>query len=66
VLPPSCTKRISIEAGVTALWWKYVGAEGKVLGTDKFGMSAPGDVVMEEFGMTAPALKKEVEALLKA
>jgi transketolase len=64
VLPASCTKRVSIEAGVTPLWWKYVGTEGKVLGTDKFGLSAPGDKVMEVFGMTAASLKKEVEAML--
>jgi len=52
VLPKACTKRISIEAGVTDLWWKYVGTEGKALGIDRFGMSAPGDVVMKELGMT--------------
>ena len=52
VLPKSCTKRISIEAGVSNLWWKYVGTEGKALGIDRFGISAPGDVVMKELGMT--------------
>lgn len=52
VLPKSCIKRVSIEAGVTALWWKYVGTEGKALGIDRFGISAPGDVVMKELGMT--------------
>jgi transketolase len=52
VLPKACTKRISIEAGVTDLWWKYVGTEGKALGIDRFGISAPGDVVMRELGMT--------------
>ena len=52
VLPKACTKRISIEAGVTDLWWKYVGTEGKALGIDRFGISAPGDVVMKELGMT--------------
>ncbi len=52
VLPDSCTHRIAIEAGVTALWWKYVGTKGKVLGIDRFGMSAPGDTVMKELGMT--------------
>lgn len=52
VLPKSCTKRISIEAGVTGLWWKYVGTVGKALGIDRFGMSAPGDTVMKELGMT--------------
>ncbi len=52
VLPKACTKRISIEAGVTDPWWKYVGTEGKALGIDRFGISAPGDVVMKELGMT--------------
>jgi transketolase len=52
ILPKVCTKRISIEAGVTDLWWKYVGTEGKALGIDRFGISAPGDVVMKELGMT--------------
>ena len=56
VLPPSCTKRIAIEAGVTGLWWKYVGLEGKVLGIDRFGLSAPGNTVMKELGMTAEAV----------
>lgn len=53
VLPKSCTNRLAIEAGVSGLWWKYVGTEGKVLGIDRFGISAPGDVVMKELGMTA-------------
>jgi transketolase len=52
VLPKACTKRVSIEAGVTDLWWKYVGTEGKALGIDRFGMSAPGDVVFKELGIT--------------
>ncbi len=57
VLPPGCTKRIAIEAGVTALWWKYVGTSGAVLGIDRFGMSAPGNTVMKELGMTADAVR---------
>ncbi len=52
VLPQACTKRIAIEAGVSALWWKYVGSAGKVLGIDRFGISAPGGVAMKELGMT--------------
>mmetsp|Transcript_38723 Transcript_38723/g.71739 ORF Transcript_38723/g.71739 Transcript_38723/m.71739 type:complete len:96 (+) Transcript_38723:2-289(+) len=56
VLPPSCTKRLAIEAGVTGMWYKYVGLDGKVIGTDKFGFSAPGDTVMAEFGLTAANL----------
>lgn len=53
VLPPSCGTRIAIEAGVTGLWWKYVGSAGKVIGIDRFGLSAPGNVVMKELGITA-------------
>jgi len=52
VLPKAVTKRISIEAGVTDLWWKYVGTEGKAIGIDRFGMSAPGDVVFKQLGIT--------------
>jgi transketolase len=56
VLPATCTKRIAIEAGVTALWWKYVGLAGKVIGIDRFGMSAPGNTVFKELGITAEAV----------
>ncbi len=61
VLPKAVTKRIAIEAGVTGLWWKYVGTEGKVLGIDRFGLSAPGGVAMKELGMT----KEDVLAAAK-
>lgn len=57
VLPPSTTKRIAIEAGVTALWWKYVGSAGQCLGIDRFGLSAPSPIVMQELGMTSAAVK---------
>lgn len=56
VLPKSCKKRIAIEAGVSGLWWKYVGDEGQIIGIDRFGMSAPGDTVMKELHMTADAV----------
>ncbi len=56
VLPKACAKRIAIEAGVTALWYKYVGSEGKVIGIDRFGISAPGDVVMKELGIAAESV----------
>ena len=58
VLPASCTRRVAIEAGVTDLWWKYVGTNGTVLGIDRFGISAPGPVVMAELGMTGAAVAK--------
>ncbi len=56
VLPRSCTRRVAIEAGVTGLWYKYVGIDGVVLGIDRFGISADGDVVMQELGMTSEAV----------
>ena len=58
VLPASCTKRVAIEAGVTAIWYKYVGLEGSVVGIDRFGISAPGDVVMDELGINAAGIVK--------
>ncbi|MDB6134616.1 MAG: transketolase [Verrucomicrobiales bacterium] len=56
VLPASCTRRIAIEAGVSALWWKYVGTEGKVIAIDRFGISAPGNAVFKELGITAESV----------
>ncbi len=56
VLPSSCTKRISVEAGITAPWAKYVGLQGCSIGIDSFGFSAPGDQVMRELGITADAV----------
>ncbi|CAN5512553.1 transketolase [soil metagenome] len=53
VLPRECRRRVAIEAGVTDLWFKYVGLEGKVIGLHRFGLSAPGDQVMKEFGIDA-------------
>ena len=63
VLPTSCTKRVAIEAGVSGLWWKYVGTEGAVVGIDRFGISAPGGTVMKELGMTPEHLIETVKAL---
>jgi transketolase len=63
VLPSACTKRVAMEAGVSGLWYKYVGTQGKVVGVDKFGMSAPGDKVMEEFGMTPENLKSVISSM---
>jgi transketolase len=57
VLPKCFCKchRVAIEAGVSALWYKYAGT---VVGIDRFGISAPGDVVMEILGMTSANLVK--------
>ena len=63
VLPLSVTKRVAIEAGVTGLWHKYVGLHGKVIGTDKFGFSAPGDTVLKAFGITKDNLVAVAKSL---
>jgi transketolase len=63
VLPPSCTRRVSIEAGVTLGWQKYVGPAGRAIGIDGFGASAPGDVVMERRGITAAAVIAAARAI---
>ncbi len=52
VLPSSCTKRVSVEAGSTFGWHKYVGSQGASIGIDTFGASAPGNVCYEKFGFT--------------
>jgi transketolase len=53
VLPNSCRRRVAIEAGVTDIWYRYVGLDGKVVGLHRFGLSAPGAQVMKEFGIDA-------------
>ncbi|CAN6191583.1 unnamed protein product [Urochloa humidicola] len=52
VLPESVAARISIEAGCTLGWQKYVGAKGKIIGIDRFGASAPGGKFFSEYGIT--------------
>ena len=63
VLPNSCRRRVAIEAGVTALWHKYVGLDGKIVGIDRFGLSAPGPTVMEKLGINAASVIKAAESL---
>lgn len=53
VLPPEIHARLAVEAGVTLGWAKYTGENGDIIGIDHFGASAPGPVVMKEFGFTA-------------
>lgn len=62
VLPASCTQRVAIEAGVSGLWYKYVGTDGKVVGIDRFGISAPAAQVMEKLGLTVEAIVSAVKA----
>jgi transketolase len=63
ILPSSCRKRVAIEAGVTALWYKYVGLDGKIVGLDRFGLSAPGSLIFKELGITAEAVVAAARSL---
>jgi len=62
VLPATVTNRVAIEAGVSDLWYKYVGLNGKVIGLDRFGESAPAEELFKLFGFTVDHV---VEAALK-
>ncbi len=64
VLPSSVTARAAIEAGTTALWYKYVGLNGAVIGMDCFGESAPAKELFEHFGITANKLAEAAKELL--
>jgi len=52
---------VSPQAGVSGLWYKYVGLQGKVVGVDRFGFSAPGDITFRELGMTTENLIAECQ-----
>ncbi|MDT8376028.1 MAG: transketolase [Mariprofundaceae bacterium] len=56
VLPSSVTARVAVEAGVTSYWAKYVGLNGKTIGIDSFGESAPAELLFKEFGITTEAV----------
>lgn len=64
VLPANVRCRLAVEAGASALWWKYVGLDGDVLGLDRFGVSAPGNIVAEEFGFTVENVCSKARQLL--
>jgi transketolase len=63
ILPSACRRRVSIEAGVTGLWRKYVGLDGATIGIDRFGLSAPGPIVYQELGITAKAVVEAARGL---
>ncbi|WP_028315296.1 transketolase [Desulfatibacillum aliphaticivorans] len=58
VLPPNVTKRLAIEAGTTLGWERYVGTDGKIIGIDRFGASAPGGEVLNKLGMNVDNVVK--------
>ena len=63
ILPSACRRRVAVEAGVTGLWRKYVGLDGRVVGIDRFGLSAPAPEVYRELGITTEAVVAAVNAL---
>jgi transketolase len=64
VLPPSVRARVSIEAAAPFGWERYVGPEGAIIGINRFGASAPGPIVMREFGFTPEHVVETAKALL--
>jgi transketolase len=64
VLPARVTRRVAVEAGVRADWWRYVGLKGQVVGIDHFGASAPAKVLFPQFGFTADKVIEAVEKVL--
>lgn len=65
VFKPDVQARLAVEAGITQGWRKYVGDKGEIIGIDHFGASAPGPVVMREFGFTVDNIFTRAKALLK-
>jgi len=64
VLPEGVKKRVSVEAGSTFGWHRWIGDSGLAIGIDKFGISAPYHQAFEHFGFTAELIKKKCEELL--
>jgi len=64
VILPSIRARLAVEAGASQGWHRSVGDGGDVLGVDRFGASAPGDIIMREYGFTAEKVCKRALALL--
>ena len=63
VLPSSIRKRVSIEAGISDPWFRFVGLDGKAVAIDRFGLSAPGSMVLKELGITADAVVAAARSL---
>jgi len=64
VLPPATGARLAVEAGISQGWYRYVGLQGDVLSIERFGASAPGDVVLRELGFNVDNVINRAKALL--
>jgi transketolase len=65
VIPAQVKRRLGVEVGVTLGWDRYTGSEGSILGIDTFGASAPGDVIMKEYGFTTENVVNQFKQLLE-
>jgi len=65
VLPPAVRARVSVEAGCTQGWGRWVGLDGCTIGIDRFGASAPGGENMKQFGFTAENIAAQAKALVR-
>jgi transketolase len=62
---PDEVLKLSVEAGATLGWWKYVGKDGDVIGLDRFGASAPGGIVLEKLGFSVDNVVSRSKKLLE-
>ncbi|HEY7371229.1 MAG TPA: transketolase, partial [Polyangia bacterium] len=65
VLPPAVTARVAVEAAASFGWHRFVGPAGGVVAIDRFGASAPGEVVMRELGITADHVVEVARGLIR-
>ena len=66
VLPPDVKARVAVEAGVPLYWTPFVGDSGRIIGIDRFGASAPGEVIFEQYGLTAENVRRASLEQIKA
>ncbi|HUA12559.1 MAG TPA: transketolase [Solirubrobacteraceae bacterium] len=64
LLPRAVRARLAVEAGTRMSWWRWVGEDGDVIGVDRFGASAPGEVVMDHYGFTVANIESHARAML--
>ena len=64
VLPSNVTKRVAIEAGIADFWYKYVGSNGRIVGMNSFGESAPADQLFKLFGFTVENVVAKAKEIL--
>ncbi|MBR2055056.1 MAG: transketolase, partial [Clostridia bacterium] len=64
VMPSAVRARVAMEAGTTMPWYRFVGLDGKVLGLDHYGASAPAAILFKEFGFTVENVVKAAKEVL--